>query len=186
MTALEAFNNCTSGGYKNTDNYLSWKIENDIMYFQCSRQKEDWLRNFDIIFRKTILNWSPIILTEGFDEAFEEVLSLLKLFDVDGFVGYSHGAVIASLCSAVTDKPAIVFGCPNYMLFPSAMTKRQFSKVTSYENVEDIVTKIPPVYTRCGTIIKMKTPVIKPVDVSLVEWLSGHSPKMYRQRLEVL
>lgn len=180
MTILEHFNECVKGHYNNTENYLSWKIINRVLYLQCSKEKEDWKRNFDL--RPAKLKNGLIIVPKGFSDSVEEMLDINA--EYDAVVGYSHGAAVAAILSGLLDMPAIAFGCPRFIFRPSKKARRYFDKLHIYNNGNDIFTFITPFYSHCGNINILKDIAVK--TGSFMEWYSGHSPNRYRQNLKGL
>lgn len=178
MTLLEKFNICCSGGYNNTSDYVSWKVIDDIMYFQCSRENEDWLKNIDIRLTKTDIGMTH----KGFDDAFRSISRMIMQTPINEYVGYSHGSTIAARASSLTRRPAVVFGCPNFMFNPSKQTLDRFDNVQFVQNKGDIVADWifwlkkgrNKVYTKGSADM---------AGVPKLETLSHHSPTEYRQKL---
>lgn len=187
MNKLELFNECLRGGYNNTIKKVSSKIKNKIGYFQCSKEKQDWIYNFLFIPAIIKIRGCYLMVPLGLKIMWDEIKNNNEFYFVDGFTGYSLGAELASLWSFARSVPAIVFGCPNFLLFPSKKVLDGFSGVTFCENPNDVVTKIPPVYRKGNNIVVLGGRVNKE-HIETIEDLfqeqSGHSPTEYRQRLE--
>ena len=183
MTTLDYFNECLRGGYNNTPDYISWKIINKIMYLQCSREKEDWRKNFNFLPIKLFLETESIIVPAGFYEMAFGLLQTIAENEINGFIGYSHGGAGAAILSGITGKHAKVFGCPNFIFNPSKKQKTLFYNLEIYNNPSDIVGFLPPVYTKAGKVTILKDVSTQGTDTFL-EYASGHSPDRYRQNLE--
>lgn len=178
MTLLELFNTCCTGtGYTQTAKRVDWKIVDGIMFFRQSVEREDWIRNF--------LAAIPIVVwLNGFEivplGAWLTFLEVRKIAGarVTGYVGYSQGGWPAVYASRLYNRPAIVFGCPRSTLWPG-----KYRDVTAYKNPGDIVTKLPPWAKQAGDVLVLVRSAERPIDVPLSEWITGHSPDEYRQRL---
>lgn len=176
---INAFNCCLGGDWNNTQGFVSWRIINDILYFQHSKEIEDWRRNINIIPSRIVINNVVYWIPKGLKKSWLEIETMISSTLVIGYVGFSLGASLASLASLKTGVPAIVFGCPNFLLI-----KKDVPKVLYIHNKEDIVSKIPLLYKKGNNVKTLNGKVKRPKGVSFIEWFSGHSPKMYRQRLE--
>jgi hypothetical protein len=179
MTRLDRFNICASGGYNNTEDYVSWKMVDGIMYFQCSREKEDWNKNFD--FR---LVQSEVGLThKGFDEAYRSIFRTIMQSGATAFCGYSHGAVIAARASATTGKKATVFGCPNFMYKPTITNKNKFWNCDFVQNKGDVVAD-GIFWLEKGRNVVYTIGSANMAGVPFLERLSHHGISEYRQKLK--
>jgi hypothetical protein len=176
---MDRFNECARGGYNNTETYVSWKIVDGIMYFQCSKEVEDWKKNLDCRLVKTEIG----LTHKGFDEAYQEVFRMIMQNPVTGYCGYSHGAVIASRASAATGKRSTVFGCPNFMYNPTKETLDRFWNVEFVQNKNDIVAN-GLFWMRKGRNIIMTIGHATRGLTPIWQWLSGHTPSEYRQRMQ--
>jgi hypothetical protein len=185
MTHLELFNECLQGGYSQVADYVSYKIINRICFLQCSREKEDWLKNFDIRPTQIYLSNTKVIIPRGYADAIKGMLDVINNNYITGFVGYSHGAAVASLLSGYTGKFSLTFGCPHLLLFPSPRVKALFYNVETYNNKTDIVSYVPPIYSPAGKVYILEDKYIRGRD-NFIEALSGHSPDRYRQNLAIM
>jgi hypothetical protein len=186
MTKLELFNECLRGGYNNTPDYISWKIKDAVLYLQCSRQKEDWLKNLDSRPVRVVIGGicgEVCYIPKGFDDAMEGFIRAINGNYFSLIVGYSHGAAVGALLSGALKKPAVVFGCPHFVL-PGRKVKNVFSHLEIYNNPFDIVAMLPPVYGSAGKVTILSGTAKK--TGTWIEWNSHHSPNEYRQRLEGL
>lgn len=178
MTLLKLFNTCCTGtGYTQTARRVDWKIVDGIMFFRQSVEREDWIRN--------LLAAIPIVVwLKGFEivplGAWLTFLDVRKIAGsrVTGYVGYSQGGWPAVYASRLYGRPAIVFGCPRSTLFPW-----RYKEVTAYKNPCDVVTTLPPWAKEAGEVITLEGNAERPDDCPLAEWITGHSPDEYRQRL---
>jgi hypothetical protein len=184
MTKLEYFNECLRGGYNNTPDYISWKIKNRVLYLQCSRQKEDWLKNIDIWPDNVWLLHEPCVVPHGFESALSGLIPCLDYSQFDLIVGYSHGAAIAALLSGATGLPALAFGCPRFIFKPHLFHEKLFYNLQIFNNKNDIVSFVPPLYTHCGHVNILDEKATRAG--TWLEWNSHHSPNRYRQNLEGL
>lgn len=180
MTLLEIFKQCTVGVWVVTDTGLSYKKQYGVLYFQSSREKQDWKRNLSIMPAKRKIGKKTVTLTRGWAEMFDELISIPYLLsEVKLLVGYSHGAVAASLLSELSWIPAITFGCPMI-----ALEKKLFCNVRHYKNPHDIVTAVPFFFNSGGAKRTLGGTIRKPSYVPLIQWITHHHPAEYRQRLE--
>ena len=179
MTKLEHFNECTSGPWENTKGFVTWKIVNGVMYFQCSSGLEDWSRNISVMPTITKIGIRYIFVPIGLDESWAEIKPVIRANLCHTYVGYSLGGQLAALASAQTGSPAIAFGCPNFFMGD----KRLFWNTEFITHKKDVFTKLPWIY-RKGEITQTLTgDVVYPKEVGKIERMSGHSPKAYRQLL---
>ncbi|RPJ58503.1 MAG: hypothetical protein EHM12_07745 [Dehalococcoidia bacterium] len=182
MTKLDYFNECLSGGYNNTPDYISWKIVNRVLYLQCSREKEDWLKNIDIRPVDAWIGRNPCLVPNGFDDAVSGIMPAFDALDIDIIVGYSHGAAIAALLSGMSGLPALAFACPKFIFRPDEYHQKQFYNLQIFNNKGDLVSMLPPFYSYCGHVNVLKEKAVK--EGTWWEWYSRHSPNRYRQNLE--
>jgi len=179
MTKLEYFKTCTKGPWNVTSGYVSWKIVDNVMYFQQSKEKEDWIRNLSVIPTTLKIKGKTIFVPVGLDESWDEIKNIIKANPCDVYVGYSLGAQLAALASAYTGKPAIAYGCPNFFMG----TKTLFDKVEFIQNKEDLISMIPPVYMKGKHITTLVGAYEYLSDISIVRKLSGHDALLYKARL---
>lgn len=181
MRLLDYFNECLHGGYNNTPDYISWKIKDRILYLQCSREKEDWLKNFDVRPRLERIRNELCVIPNGFNQAAKDLSEKLDFSQFDLIIGYSHGAAIGAILSGMTGIPAIVFGCPRFIYKPSFDIEKVFSNLKIYSNCDDVVFKVPPFYSYCGLLHTFARGEVE--TDSWLERISNHSPDLYRKNL---
>lgn len=186
MKLLDEFEICRkSSGYNKTWCNLDWKIVNEYMYFQQSRDKTDWF--FNIISAIRIpwrLAGTWFIFPLGFLIMWLSVECIVNRHPVKGYRGYSQGGPFASYSSAKTGKPAITFGCPHIGIG----NENLFENVTHYKTPTDIVTKLPTWAKSYGqTMILQGTFIIKEnmTPFEYAEMLTGHTQEEYRQRMDI-
>ena len=183
MTKVEYYTNCRGGPWNNTKGMVSWKILDNVMYFQQSKEEEDWIRNISIMPTITKIQGKTIFIPIGLSASWDEIKNTVKDNPCDMYVGYSLGGELASLSSALTGKPAIAFGCPNFFIGNRAL----FDKVEYYQNIEDIFARIPWVYTKGRNVTILKGgSFMYPPEFDIIHKLSGHEPILYTHRLGAL
>jgi hypothetical protein len=195
MNILELFNECTSGGWTTAGIDVQYKVIDETLFFQCSHGKSDWMYNFkasgDVYTNSNI----PFVGHKGFNELWESVRNEIEKLSFSSIVGYSQGAAIAVRAhenfyhrKGFEPERTILFGCPPSIKKPSDDLRKRFTNVMNIYNYNDIVFHLPKLigYSHVGCFCKLDSYKIKkPASVGLLEWLSGHSPKQYRQALEI-
>lgn len=187
MTLLEQFNICNRhADYNDTKHKVSWKIIGDTLYFEPSHGAEDWWRNIMIVPVPYLLKGRLVFLPIGILLSWLEVQKATRQYDgkIKLVIGYSLGAMLAGLYSAKHDVDALTFGNPRYVIAPFGCNL--FQRVTNYLTPWDVVSFIPPGYTRPGTDIIMLGEVSMPHGLTVAEWCSGHHQSIYRQYLAQL
>jgi len=131
------------------------------------------------------------LVHRGFLKAWKSVRDEIALLDFDTIVGYSMGGALATFAHEDFryrkgyQPKTYVFGCPKVLFLPSSHVRNRFNSIERYANKEDVVAKLPPFFTHVGRFGRMNEAKLKrPEGFPLLAWLSGHSPQMYRMRLE--
>lgn len=180
MTPLEMFDTCRKGGYKKTLLGADWKIENNIMYFQQSRGKTDWLFNCLSALRiPGRLGKTWFLFPFGAWCMWKTLKRTVRKNPVHAYIGYSQGGWFASYASATTARPAFTFGCPKLGRGQAWL----FSNTMHRKCPGDIVTLVPPWAATYGRKITIRGDASRPDGMSKIEWLTHHTPEEYRQRL---
>lgn len=183
MTNLDYFNACTHGKWNNTSGDVSWKLENGVMYFQCTHGLRDWVRNLLVLPSYTKIRGEDLFIPLGLRTSWEEIEPIVRETPCIGYVGYSLGGEFASLSSAITRLPAIAFGCPNFYLGKETDI---FNEVRYYTNSHDILANLPLGYKKGKFNVLLCRDYDRPSGVPVYEWFSHHSPAEYRLQLEDL
>lgn len=177
----EHFKRCITKPWDNTFNKVSFKFQDDILYLESSREPIDWWRNFLVIPVLIKIRGVLFFIPLGLYLDFLEIQKIAESFDPSGIVGYSTGADLAALLSAYLAKPAISFGCPNFIIGKKAIPL--FDMVEFVQTPTDVVCSVPPVYTKGTWITVLGGEATKPKDVPWIEWKTGHHPDEYLQRM---
>lgn len=190
MSQLSDFNACIHNKWVTSPLGVQYAIDNDTLYFQCSKCITDWKYNFMIPVVAYKHNKDTFLMHLGFKLLWHDVRDVIADCSFSHIRGYSQGAVFA--CLAHEDRlykhsitcDTVVYGSPKFLFMPSDYTKEMFSGITRIANKDDLITKIPPFYSHIGTsiILPKKGKWLK--DTGLIEYLSGHSPHQYRHNLE--
>lgn len=173
MTLTEHFREVLRGGYVTGPLDTQWKVVGRVLYFQSSSSRTDWLLNFFF----PPVDGRPA----GFQLAWLETLPhLVDAVEANGgidlSVGYSRGGPFAVYSAKHFGVPFITFGSPR--------PGRHCSTGKRVAGPRDIVTWIPPFYRQAGERVKLGKAARG--KIPLWEWLSGHGPAEYLQRLEGL
>lgn len=192
MTILDDFNLCIENDWITSPLGVQYAVKDNILYFQCSRDAQDWRYNLMFPVAAYKNNKDTFLMHKGFKILWHDVRDDISRLSFKNIRGYSQGAVFA--CMAHEDRlynhgficNTVVFGCPKFLFAPSDETKEKFSGILRIENADDIVAKVPPFYTHIGDSKQLEKKHDKPKDISWVEYISGHSPYQYRHNLEAL
>jgi hypothetical protein len=189
MKLSDYFRNVRGGEWNQTAGKLSWRITDDVMYFECSHGEEDWQRNFDLLPALIFIRGNPIITQRGWAKVWKDLQPILAENQVSHFIGYSHGGIPATLASWHTGTPAIVFGCPNVAVITRRI-RETFEPVWNITTARDIVQKSPPWLGKWAT--KTVLPyVYAPDRIShdaklMAQWITGHTPDEYELSLKIM
>lgn len=199
MSLLETFNTCSraiGAPWITAGLGVQYKVVGGVCYFQQSRGLLDWLlnllfipvpywdgRDWQIVHLGFLILWLSVR---------NRIKALIEAGEVKQFCGYSQGAFTAKEAHKLffnlkerQPEGTTLFGCPRGFFFPSDAIKAATSTVVRYESPVDIVANIPPPwmgFEHVSTRIKLTGP-IKRQGMSLLAYLSGHAPGVYRQRL---
>lgn len=189
MTPLDRFNGCTKGLFNESKGKLSWKVEEDEIFFQPSKGLEDWMKNM-LVFPVPIF-WGGVFIFIPLGVALDLPVLAKVLKGCAGIShanGYSRGGWEAVLTALKLCIPCTTFGCPGVFWRPSRKVQAFLdANVTHYENPTDIVCTVPIGYSHSVNRIKLGGGVFSPPVDSMDELLSlnsGHSPAEYRFRLQ--
>ena len=179
----ELFSKCLLGPWITGNDDTQYKIENSILYFQCSNSKSDWISNFDFPigpYKDGTIKWYG---HRGFINTWksirDKILNEIVGSNVTTIVGYSRGAAIALLahedCIFNNIKvKTYAFGCPRVVWMPDKELSTRWNDFTRIKVRGDIITNVPPWlfgYKHVGKEIKLgkcKFP-----------WPTHHEPKEY-------
>ena len=192
MTILDDFNLCVHNDWTTSPLGVQYTVKGNTLYFQCSRDIKDWMYNLAITVSAYKQGERLFLMHMGFKMLWHDVRDEIAKLSFKNIRGYSQGAVMA--CMAHEDRllhhgficDTTVFGCPKFLFMPSEDLKDMFIGVLRIENEDDLVTKVPPFYSHIGECIKLPKKHNKPEGISVLEYLSGHSPYQYRHNLEAL
>ena len=191
MTPKEYFEKVLSGKWATAGRNIQYRLENRVLYFQASNEESDWAFNFDFPAVPYKDMKEKFLVHRGFLKAWKSVRDEIALLDFDTIVGYSMGGALATFAHEDFryrkgyQPKTIVFGCPKVLFLPSLHVLNRFTAIGRYANKEDIVAKLPPFFTHVGRFERMNEVKLKrPEGFPLLAWLSGHTPQMYRMRLE--
>ena len=185
------FNKCTSGDWNTSPLGLDWQVIDKVVYFQCSKGKRDWA--FNLLFPASIYKNSitPYMVHTGFKLMWHSVRDEILSLDLNGARGYSQGGVFAQmthedfLVSRGVTLDTVTFGSPPFLWMPEKKIQNRYCSVINIRNKEDIVPKVLSLfgYKRVGQDVILTGDNKKDSSMGWMEYLSGHSPKLYRRRL---
>lgn len=154
-TYFEEFLATTRGPWNTSGKDVQWKLENETLYFQCTRSQSDWEQNFKFWAKpiRAYKNMTDVWRAHaGFVELWKSVEDELKLHLVEmppkRIVGYSQGAALALLAAEFVEynfgyQPQVIaFGCPRVFWLPNKKLEKRFD-VCRVSTRNDIVTKVP-------------------------------------------
>ena len=185
----QEFNKCISGEWNTSPLGLDWQVIDRYVYFQCTKDKRDWA--FNLLFPATLYKNSttPYMVHTGFKLMWHSVRDEILSLDIIGARGYSQGGVFAQmthedfLVNRNITLNTVTFGSPPFLWLPPKKIQNRFCSVNNIRNKEDIVPKIYTAfgYRRVGNDTILTSTNKK--ETGWLEYLSGHSPKLYRRRL---
>ncbi len=191
MLLYEYFDNCNQGPWITIGKDVQYKLENKVLYLQCSVSKSDWKYNlqFGIVPYKDME--IEFKVHRGFLALWKSIRDEIRKLDFDTIVGYSQGAAIAGfvhedfIFRKGYEPTSYVFGCPRFLWLPPKKIRGRFTKFLRHKNPRDIVTMVPPVlwgYWNAGPQVTLGGKIKRPKGYNIFLWLSGHSPFEYQQR----
>lgn len=154
MTALETFNATIHGPWTTSGDDVQWRLDEDGLFFQCSRSRSDWLHNFDFAVTPYKNMPSKWYAHAGFVRLWKSAADeIMKA--IDGRIprivaGYSQGGALATLAHEAIlwesgiQPETITFGSPR-VVWASRKVLPRFSGVFNYRNRGDIIPHLPPV-----------------------------------------
>jgi hypothetical protein len=192
MSLLEKFQTVTGDGWTTSGMDVQFKVVDRVLYFQCTHGVNDWRENFKA--GKDVYPCSdiPFKAHDGFSELWLSVKEEIEKLEFDFICGYSQGSALAVFAHENyfhrkgVQPLTWAFGCPRVLYKPSSMLEARFTNFIRISNRFDIVTMVPLAimgYRHIGNERILKSPVSRPSNVNLLEWLSNHSPSMYKLRL---
>lgn len=195
MSLLEKFNECNSDGWTTAGLDVQYKVVGDTLFFQPSHGSSDWRYNFKAA--RSVYDNSdiPFVGHRGFNELWYSVRRDIEKLSFRKICGYSQGGALAVLAHEnyyhrFGSEPDVTwtFGCPPSIFEPTLELEMRFSNVINWHNPRDIVYYAPMIlgYKHVGQCRTLHGNVKRPDDCGLIEWISGHSPDEYRQRLEAM
>lgn len=193
MSWCTKFVEVTGTGWITIGNDVQYKLENRILYLQCSASKSDW--KYNLMFWQEVYSAStiPMKAHQGFKELWLSIKPIIESLDFDTIVGYSQGAAIAVFVHENHyhrkgfQPMTYAFGCPRVLVNPAQELRNRFTQFIRIKNEYDLVTLVPPVlfgYRHVGVKKIIDNVAKKPKGEKLLVWLSGHSPSRYLQNLE--
>jgi len=173
------------------------KLVGKTLFIQGSVSRSDWIQNFKFWKRnyRDVYKCSDVCFKAhtGFAEMWMSIKAEIEKLDFDTIVGYSQGAAIAGfvhenyLHRFGFQPMTYTFGMPRILFKPSKELKSRFASLIRIKNPHDIVTMVPTAilgYRHIGVKRVLSASAKKPAGYPILEWMSGHCPEEYRQRLE--
>jgi len=154
MDKLRLFDIATSNdGWITNGIDVQWKIDGDVLVFQCTKSRSDWAYNFMgwvQAYKDTPIPW---FAHAGFVRLWksvqDKVVSASKALKVKYVTGFSQGAALATLAAEDLawrgmEIDCAVFGSPRVVWMPSDSIHRRFDLMENIHVHGDIVTWVPP------------------------------------------
>lgn len=177
---VDLFNQALKGPWETIGDDLQFKVEDRVLFFQCSDSESDWKYNLD--FPAEPYRDCGWFVHGGFKDIWKSgedaILPILLSGEIDLVTGFSHGGPAAILAHEAfwwhnqEHIPTITFGCPpvTWGKAPS-----RWERTTNYQVRGDIVTYLPPWYSLPGERVLIGPPRFP--------WITGHMPAAYRRYL---
>lgn len=183
MRRLGLFNKTTKGPWKTVGEDLQYRIDGNILFFQCSKSEKDWFNNFNFPAEPyRDCGWK---IHRGFKKVWKSgediLLPILLSIANPIIVGYSHGAVMALLAHeafwwATQRQPdTLVFGCPRFVTGANQDVLYRWSRAVNCLVRGDLVTYLPPWYISPGERDQ--------IGPRSFPWPTNHTPAAYRRYL---
>jgi hypothetical protein len=153
VTDRELFDRCTRGPWITSGDDVQYKLEDGVLYFQCSSSESDWRANIDIPVVPYRDMEHKFLVHRGFLRKWKSVREEIRALDYDQIAGFSHGAPLAALACEEREYltgrtiPATLFGSPRFLWMPSFMTRMKFFGVRRVTVNGDLVSHLPPAFT---------------------------------------
>lgn len=189
MTLHKYFNKVDSGPWTTFGKDVQIKLENRILYFQCSKGFSDWAHN--LLVTKAVYSNSDIefIMHDGFRQLWLSVKDYIESLDFDIIVGYSEGAALATAAHENFfhrkgfEPETITFGAPALIYKPSVQLRQRFTHLYNFINPGDVVyySTLLFGYQHVGQTIKLPKVKLAPAR-SVKEFIlnaSNHTPERY-------
>ena len=176
------FNECLRGDYNHTPDGVSWKMKEGVMYLQCSKGKKDWLRNINILPAIRNIGGQKMIIPAGFAHAWDTLKPIIEREKPSFFCGYSHGGVLTAYGSAHLEREGYSFGAPGVAVI-TKKTKWALRHCQFISSERDILLLGQGIYEHGDNRSRLSTATAERRGDTWLEWLSGHSPNLYRQIL---
>jgi hypothetical protein len=180
---LELFNRVNKGPWTTVGDDLQYRVEDNILFFQCSKSERDWRNNFDFPAEPyRDCGWK---VHRGFKRVWKSgmdtILPILLSLSDPVIVGYSHGGPLAMMAHEAywweTQKQprTTVFGSPRFLYDVHPDILFRWSKVINCQVRGDLVTCLPPWYIAPGHRYQ--------VGPRRLPWPTNHTPEAYRRYL---
>ena len=168
------------------------------LFFQCSKSWSDWMFNFDFPaqpYKDTKKVW---FVHQGFLHLWksvqDQVMGKIDMSIPLVIVGYSEGSALGLFAhedyqfrSGHDPEQTVLFGCPRTIWMSRWVRRERFAHVHRVSGPHDMVTHVPFAlwgFRHCGIEQRLThTLAPRPRRVPLFQWLSGHCPQEYEQRL---
>ncbi len=187
MTRLEVLNLCLKGPWRTSGRDVQWRLDENGLFFQCTKGESDWKHNFDIAvqpYRDMPVKWYAhrgfVALWKSVED---EVMKELRGVPPKCIAGFSQGAALATLAhESVLYNTGLypqtyAFASPRVVWMPGGVARR-FIGMSNIQNHGDIVPHLPfgiMGYRHVGKI-DMIGPLAIPTHL-------GHYPAEYRKNL---
>lgn len=194
LKLFETVSNKTDSNWITGGCSVQWRVIDKVLYFQQSNGTEDWKSNFNFRAIEYRDGLDIVRVHNGFLTEWLSVKEAVEKCEFTKIVGYSLGAAIATLCAKSfynrtgESIDVITFGNPRVYYKPEYRVFMAFNKAIRYENPRDIVANVPFPWMGFDHVSHryVLTTKAKRGNTPIGEWLSGHSPAEYTQRLEGL
>ena len=153
MTDHDLFDRVLKGPWITAGDDVQYKLEDGLLYFQCSRGASDWRANFDFPVVPYRDMKDKFRVHRGFLAKWKSVRDVIRPLPFHTIVGFSHGAALAALAHEDrlfhlgVECTTTLFGCPRFLWMPSGVAQFAFVGVRRVSVRGDIVTHLPPAFT---------------------------------------
>ena len=167
-------------------------LEDGTLYVECSDGRSDWRHNFMFGIKPYSNSNIKILGHRGFTKLWLSIKKDIEAMNFNRVIAYSQGGGIAHYIHENyyhrTGKhcETWAFGSPNTFVNPCSELRYRMQGFHHVINPFELVHMNPPGalgYTRIGDEHVLRGTARKPKDVPLWQWLSGHTPSEYMQRL---